>query len=386
MAWIRVADQQGDILAESDDPGEPRLTEETLQALLERRAQSVAETHLTPAGEVVVVALPFRFRFPDERPGLTGESPVVGRPKFKLAEVALYLHGTADVFRPLRRNLVVSMAAALALVAAMVVFALRFPSYLRGKELEQQLELARRVQQELLPRECPACEQLDFAAECVPAWEVGGDYYDVFPTRQGQIALVLGDVSGKGLSAALLIGVVHGAVCTASEVWNGMNHAELTRQVNELLCTRTAGNRFVTLFWAYYDPQQQALRYVNAGHLPPLLVRRGAKEITEVHRLESGGPVLGLLPEASYEPGEAALRADDLLVIYSDGVTEATNASGDEFGDERLWRTIQANAQRSARDLQQEILRQVKEFARREPLRDDLTLLVARVAQQAGAS
>jgi hypothetical protein len=395
IAWIRTVNQQGALLAASGDPSGRSIPEESLQTLLEVRAQSVSETISAPNGEVLVVTMPFRFRLMEpgaerggrpsgRREGVIG-SPAgagAGRPRFNIAEVSLYLHGTDDPFQPLRRNLVVSILAALALLGSMIILFLRLPSYLHGRQLEQQLAVARRVQQELLPHTCPTCERLDFSAECLPAWEVGGDYYDILPTGNGQIGLVLGDVSGKGLPAALLMGLLHGAVRAYSGLWNGANQPEITKELNELLRARTTSERFVSLFWAYYDPHKHLLHYVNAGHLPPLLARRGADGESEIQRLEKGGPVLGLLPKATYEQGEVALREGDLLVLYSDGVVEATNSSNEEFGEERLIQAVEANWQRSAAEIQGQILQEVTSFAGHKGLEDDLTLLVARVGAQ----
>lgn len=380
IAWMRIAGHDGEILARAGESDKNRVPEQVLQALFARREQRVAEKRRLARSEVLVVTLPFRFRFPSERPGLGGIPGVAGQPKFKVAEVALYLHGAADAFRPVRRNLVVSMASAAALLAALGIIAFRFRVYLRDREFEQQLTVARRVQQELLPQECPACESIDFAAVCVPAWEVGGDYYDVFRTGRGEIALLLGDVSGKGLPAALLMGLLHGAIRAASAAWNGDNHTPLAAQLNDLLCLRTSQDRFVSLFWAFFDPRKGKLRYVNAGHLPPILLRRNASGSATALRLETGGPVLGLLPDATFEQGEVALEDGDLLVLYSDGVVEATNTMGVEFGEARVLQTGREKWDRTARQVQKAILEQVTKFIGREPLRDDMTLLVLRVA------
>jgi sigma-B regulation protein RsbU (phosphoserine phosphatase) len=233
--------------------------------------------------------------------------------------------------------------------------------------------LARSVQQELLPKACPACSRLDFVAECLPAWDVGGDYYDVFAAGRDSVMLVLGDVCGKGLPAALLMGLVHGAVRTAARS-PSLDLAAMAGQLNELLCLRTAGERFVSLFWASCDPGRSVLEYVNAGHLPPVLVRGGA-----LHRLTAGGPVLGLLPQAPYQQATLPLHAGDLLVVYSDGLVEAVNASGGEFGEGRLLAAVEAHHHRPVAEVRTAILEAVRAFRGSTPLPDDLTLLVARV-------
>ncbi len=384
IAWVRVADQQGEILASAGAKDAERIPQTVVETILDLRSQSVAETRSTPAGEVFVVRLPFRFRLTDERPGLVGEGVAPGRPRFKLAEIALFSHGAADPFWPLRRDLAVTIVAALALLASMGVFAWRLPAYLRSREINQQLALARRVQQELLPRKCPSCAGLDFAAECIPAWEVGGDYYDVFPTRSGQICMLLGDVAGKGLPAALLMGLLHGAVRAASANWNVENHAELASQLNEILCARTSSDRFVSLFWACYEPRSRELHYVNAGHLPPMVVRRQRESGSEILRLETGGPVLGLLPDAPYAQGSLTLQPSDLLVLFSDGLVEAMAPDDTEFGDERLVERIRTASHDSLDQLRQKILNEVQKFVAGRPLGDDLTLLLVRFGPAPG--
>jgi sigma-B regulation protein RsbU (phosphoserine phosphatase) len=241
--------------------------------------------------------------------------------------------------------------------------------------------VARRVQQDLLPRECPDCTGLDFAVEFLPAFEVGGDFYDIFRVPNGDIALVLGDVSGKGLPAALLMGVSHGAIRATSAGWTRTNHAELTSQLNELLCERTAGNRYVTLFWGFVESDGRTISYVNAGHLPPLLMRSGPDGGVEVERLDAGGPVVGLLPGVPYTSGKVGLRDGDLLIAFSDGLTEAADASDEEFGSERIIAAVQRGLGRVPRDVLAVILEAAKAFAGNQPFRDDLTLLVVRVGR-----
>jgi serine phosphatase RsbU (regulator of sigma subunit) len=150
----------------------------------------------------------------------------------------------------------------------MILLWLRFPHY-RGKQLEGQTELARQVQTDLLPAGGAAIENLDFAAACVPAWQVGGDFYDVFSAGDARIAIVLGDVSGKGLPAAVVAGVLLGAVRASSWTAGSGEHEASSRRLSELLRTRTSLERFASLFWCYYESESQLLRYVNAGHLPP---------------------------------------------------------------------------------------------------------------------
>jgi serine phosphatase RsbU (regulator of sigma subunit) len=380
IAWIRLIDRNGEVLAESGDavgppvlPGDLRLRRDS--------GEDGSEMRQTPSGEVLVTVLPFRYRFGNRRPGFGQRPPPGGPPRPGVMEMALFTEGAAVEFRGLRQNLIVSLSAALALVASMVLLALRFRHYLRGRQLEQQLELARRVQQDLLPPECPSFGNLDVAAECVPAWQVGGDFYDVFSGDRGRIAMLVGDVSGKGLPAALLMGLLHGAVRSTSWIGTGSEHEESSRRLNQLLCMRTSAERFASLFWCHYDPETRELCYVNAGHLAPMIAARNGDDALEIRRLEEGGPALGVLPAAQYRQGETELLPGDLMVMYSDGVVEATNAAEEEFGEDRLTSAIHETWGRSSREIRDEILSRVRSFLGNEQAHDDLTVLIVRVGE-----
>jgi sigma-B regulation protein RsbU (phosphoserine phosphatase) len=255
----------------------------------------------------------------------------------------------------------------------MAVFLVKIGSYLKGRELENQLSLARQVQRDLLPENCPECSDFDFAAECIPAWQVGGDYYDMFRTPEGQLAMTLGDVSGKGLPAALVMSLVNGAIRTSTRSWSEQNLGSLAEELNRLLLLRTSPERFLTLFWAVCDPERNHLYYVNAGHLPPFLLRGKTREM---ERLESGGPVLGILPGANYTQGETGFEAGDLLVLFSDGLVEATNDSQEEFGENRLIHVLQRSADNPIGQIKEQILKAVTEFSGAKVYSDDLTVLL----------
>jgi sigma-B regulation protein RsbU (phosphoserine phosphatase) len=292
--------------------------------------------------------------------------------------MALYTDSASAGFGRLRRNLVISSSAALGLLASMVVLWLRLPHYVRGKQLERQTELARQVQTDLLPAAGAASANLEFSAECVPAAQVGGDFYDVFSDDKGRIAIVLGDVSGKGLPASVVAGLLLGAVRASDWMAGCREHEAASRRIGELLRTRTSLDRFASLFWCYYEPESQVLRYVNAGHLPPLLVRRKAGGEFEIARLTEGGPVLGLLPKADYRQGQAAVCCGDLLVLYSDGVVEAENAAGEQFDEDRVLAAVRENSDSSSTGMRDEIVKRVHAFLGNAPPQDDLTLIVAR--------
>jgi sigma-B regulation protein RsbU (phosphoserine phosphatase) len=293
--------------------------------------------------------------------------------------VAVYAASVSAVFGDLIRDLIIYCSAAIGLVASMALLWFRFPNYVRGKQLERQTELARQVQMDLLPPADSDLEDLDFAAECVPAWQVGGDFYDAFSTDEGHTAIVLGDVSGKGLPASVVVGLLVGAVRASSWLAGKAEHEASTARLSELLRARTSFERFASLFWCYYEPETRLLRYVNAGHLPPMVIKHNGAGELEILRLEEGGPVLGVVAGAEYEQGQAAVDIGDLLVLYSDGVVEAMNAAEEQFSEERLLAIIRENSARPSAEIRDEILRRVHAFLGKTQPQDDLTLVVARI-------
>jgi sigma-B regulation protein RsbU (phosphoserine phosphatase) len=267
-------------------------------------------------------------------------------------------------------------------MAALVLLAVRFPHYLRAQQIERELNLARRVQADLLPSPDTLSPYVDFSTECISAWQVGGDFCDVFHVAEDRTALVLGDVSGKGISAALLMALIHGAIHSVSWTRSTQDHVNASRQLNTLLCQKTAIERFTSLFWGCFDPQRSTIQYINAGHLPPYLVRKTGNDF-EAHRLETGGPVMGLLPNANYQQGEEFAAPGDLLVAFSDGVVEAAGEAGEEFGDKRLLQAIQDHWDASATDIRNAIHQRLKEFTGDVPVVDDQTLIVVRFKHSA---
>jgi hypothetical protein len=383
IAWVRVTDMMGRTLVHSGNAVGAPFAAETLRQAFEEFTP-VSQVRLTESGKVLVTALPLRIaRRPpmprDGRDSVREPGSVAGpRPVPWVVEMALYLDSASGAFGRLRTNLIVSSSAALGLVASMILLWLRLPHYVRGKQLERQTELARQVQMDLLPPADGAFESLDVAAACVPALQVGGDFYDVFSAEDARIAIVVGDVSGKGLPAAVVVGLLLGAVRASGWMGGSREHEVSSRRLSELLRTRTSLERFASLFWCYYEPESQVLRYVNAGHLPPILVHRNGDGELEIKRLTEGGPVLGLLQGAEYRQGRTAVSSGDLLVLYSDGVVEATSASGEQFDEDRLLAAIHENAAGSPARIREEILKRVHAFLGKEQPQDDITLLVAR--------
>jgi hypothetical protein len=384
VLWIRVLDTTGRVVAQKGTP------EAVAQSVLTWPADGMepheprSATIQTVQGKALLVALPLRLGHPPPLPNELGRSPnsaasspaqqfgtAAGEhPGWCILEVAVSLKAVSESFAGLRQNLVVGVIASLALLASLALIALRAPHYVRGRHLENELALARRVQDDLHPKPQSLTPHLAFAASSAAADQVGGDFHDIFEAEAGRTAIVLGDVSGKGVPAALLASVLHGAIRSSG----GSQHELACERINRMLCERTARERFATLFWGVFDPAQGTLRYVNAGHAAPLLVRA---HHNSVERLDAaGGPVLGLLPSASYQAGVVTLNGGDTLVLYSDGVSETTNAQWEEFGDARVAQLATARASASPQELCDRIVREVARFSSSDVLADDRTLLV----------
>ena len=373
FVWVRVLDLDGAIITEAGktDYAQAYKPGELTRILQDRERPPGIRT--TPSGNILVDLSTIRIGSP---PARGSRIPMV----FGVIEIGVNMDGVSTRFGPLRENLIVGCLAAFALLGAVIVIGLRFRHYLRSKQVEEQLAMARRVQFDLLPPGSLLTRDIEFAARCVPAWQVGGDFYDAFETGDHQIALVLGDVSGKGLSAALLMGVVQGVVHASNGTGVPANHEQSMERLNHLLCMKTARERFVSLFWCYFDPVQSVLRYINAGHLPPLLIRKNAAGKFEVLKLDQGGgPVLGLLPGATYEQAGISVQPGDLLVVFSDGILEAANSLDEEFGEERILPAVEENWAGSPTEICDAILAKVRVFLGKELPHDDQTLMVVRL-------
>jgi len=270
--------------------------------------------------------------------------------------------------------------------------------------LRRELEFATQVQQRLFPQSAPILASLELAGVCHPAHGVGGDYYDFLVLGNGLIGIAVADVAGKGVSAALLMSTVQASLRSQALLVN-VQLTELVASMNRLLCGSTDTSSYATFFYAQFDERTLQLTYVNAGHNPPLLVRAGtiwrADGVGQVARvngeaesvaassvaaadqwirlLETGGPVIGLFETCTYEHEILAVQSGDVLVAYTDGVTEALNPEGEEFGEARLRPLVTAHAHLSAEGLKDQIVRSVREWCRDEPQFDDMTLVVMKV-------
>lgn len=237
----------------------------------------------------------------------------------------------------------------------------------------QEMEIARQVQAKLLPQQAPALATLDCAGNCIQTRAVGGDYYDFLDLGAGRLALVLADISGKGISAALLMANLQ-ANLRSQYALALEDIPRLLRSVNHLFYKNTETQHYATAFFAVYDDETRTLRYVNCGHNAPMLLRASG----EAERLEGTATVLGLFEQWDCEVGQRRLFPGDVLAIYTDGVTESVGAGDEEYGETRLLRVLQANRSRSARELMDAVIADVQRFSVGEQA-DDLTLVIARV-------
>ncbi|MGO8933268.1 MAG: PP2C family protein-serine/threonine phosphatase [Terracidiphilus sp.] len=236
------------------------------------------------------------------------------------------------------------------------------------RQHEQEAEHAREIQQALMPKELPRIAGCHLAAECVPSRIVGGDYYDAIRLGDSRVAIAIGDVSGKGMGAALLMSNLQAIVRAFAPA--GLAPNELCARANQLIAANVAPGKYITFFYAVVDTAKMRIDYCNAGHNPPLLHHRDNALVT----LGEGGPVLGILPAATYAFGAAELRPQDCLVLYTDGITEAANAEDEEFGEERLKALLSLNAG-SPDQRRDEIVAAVSQFSNG-IFHDDVTLFV----------
>jgi sigma-B regulation protein RsbU (phosphoserine phosphatase) len=240
--------------------------------------------------------------------------------------------------------------------------------------LERELQLAAEIQRALLPEALQSGPHFEVAAASIPCRAIGGDFFDYFNLPDGYFAFAVGDVAGKGPPAALLTAMIQGAF--AAQVTSAGSPAALMAHVNRTLIRRAIQSRFATVMYGMLSPDGR-LTYSNAGHNPPVLIGRN-----DVRRLDKGGLILGLFPQATYEEETLDLEEGDTLVVFSDGVTEALNTAGDEFGEERLLPCLDEHRACRPQELRDRILESVRTFAASAAQNDDVTALVLRYRKQ----
>lgn len=277
------------------------------------------------------------------------------------------------------RELLMSIAGQLALIIDNARLTERMVAQER---MRRELALAAEVQQRLLPAQAPKSSGIEIAGFCEPARGVGGDYYDFINFDNSQLGVAIADVAGKGMPAALLMSTVQATLRSltarnGSSVPANFDLSSIVAKLNRLLFNSTNGEHYVTFFYATFDQATQRLTYVNAGHNPPLFLRADAND--DFHLLTSGGLVAGAFEHAAYEQETVQMKANDLLFLYTDGLSEALNCDGEEFGASRIMDTLKSIATLSADQIRDVVVRRVKEWCSGMSLYDDLTFVVLKV-------
>jgi sigma-B regulation protein RsbU (phosphoserine phosphatase) len=241
------------------------------------------------------------------------------------------------------------------------------------ERINRELEIAREVQERLFPQDLPQFPGLDYAGCCRPALGVGGDYYDFIQLSDHELGIAIGDVSGKGFPAALMMASLRASL-RGQIIGHEMDLTQLMANVNTLVYEGSTSNRYATFFYARFDVESRELTYVNAGHNPPLIVRGGS----DIVRLDVGGPVVGLLPGFPYQQATIVLQPSDLLIAFTDGISEAMNEQDQEWGEDRLIECVQT-VSATAEETMRRIIAAADAFVGAAKQHDDMTIIVARI-------
>jgi len=243
------------------------------------------------------------------------------------------------------------------------------------ERLSYELEIAREVQERLYPQSYPPVPGVEYRGYCRPAQGIGGDYYDFLQLGGGKLGIAIGDVSGKGIAAALVMASLQASL--RSQAISGTDSlATLMANLNRLVFDASTSSRYATFFYAAFDPETRELRYVNAGHNPPFILRGG-----EVIRLETGGPVIGLLKGARYEQGSCSLAPGDILILFTDGVSEAMTGGDEEWGEERLVASAREHAGLHPAQMIEAIFQDADAHTGSAPQYDDMTLIAIKLTR-----
>jgi len=259
--------------------------------------------------------------------------------------------------------------------AAIAIYNSRLVEELKEAErVKREMEIARRIQMSLLPEEPPQVKGLELAGRCVPASAVGGDYYDFFPA-DGQVSFLVADVSGHSVGSALMMAITRSVL--RSEIARGKSPAEVLANTNAAMYEDLSqAELFITAFYISYDKRTRIITYANGGHNLPFVWRAREGSYT---LLDGDGMLIGVLEDVSYEERTTELQLGDVLVLYTDGVTEARNKGGEQFGEERLYQVVEEKSHLSAQELLDEIYRRVRQFSGELAQRDDITMLIMKV-------
>jgi sigma-B regulation protein RsbU (phosphoserine phosphatase) len=243
--------------------------------------------------------------------------------------------------------------------------------------MNRELAIAREVQQRLFPQSYPEIPGVAYFGTCRPAQQVGGDYYDFLELPRHALGLAIGDVSGKGIPASLLMATLQASL--RGQVVSGAASIDrVMENINKLVHAASSVNRYATFFYAQYEPDLSRLTYVNAGHNPPMLLRQNGSG-TEVIRLEAGGPPVGLFAKSAYQSSWLELQGGDLLVLFTDGISEAMNTADEEWGEDRLLESIKKSHEDTPNEMVDAIFQAADEFTLDAPQHDDMTIVTLRV-------
>jgi sigma-B regulation protein RsbU (phosphoserine phosphatase) len=241
-----------------------------------------------------------------------------------------------------------------------------------SKQVERELKIAKDIQLSLLPQSLPALKNFEISVIYKPLSEVGGDYYDTL-TNNNKTTIIVADVEGKGLSAALL-GASSQAVLHSMNEFYSEKPAKFIAKANSLIYDFTKGKRFITLFWMILDDENKTVSYVNAGHIEPVLISNG-----KVKKLSKGGFLTGFLKSADYEDETISLQSNDLITIFTDGVVEVESPEGEEYGEERLYEFLKQNSLFSSQKIKESFIEEIDDFSKGTKYRDDFTFLLIKV-------
>jgi sigma-B regulation protein RsbU (phosphoserine phosphatase) len=252
------------------------------------------------------------------------------------------------------------------------------------ERLERELEIAKEVQEQLFPNHPPRMDRIEVAGVCLPARVVSGDYYDFLPLGMNELGLAMGDICGKGISAALLMANLQATLrSNVMNLWSENREdgdrmvSDVVDRLNKQIYSFTTANKFATFFYALYDGKGQTMTYCNAGHNPPLYFVGD-----EVRRLTTGGTIVGVFADSTYDQETIRLNEGDLFVAYTDGIVESINEYGEEYGEERLIRLIREHRDLSAEGIKEVIVQNVLDWAFAEERDDDMTLIIAKILKQ----
>jgi sigma-B regulation protein RsbU (phosphoserine phosphatase) len=248
-----------------------------------------------------------------------------------------------------------------------------FNEELEKQKLEEELDLAREIQQNLLPSSIPEFEHYEIAAVNMSSKQVGGDYYDIIPLQNNKFCVAIADVSGKGAPASLMMANIQAFLQVLCR--QDVDIVESTGVMNDLIYANSTDGRFITFFWAVVCNETKEFRYVNAGHNPPLLIRNG-----EITKFRKGGIILGVVETTiPYVSESVNLQSDDVIILFTDGISEALNPQGEEYSDEKLEETALRLSSGSATEILDGIKKEVHDYAKGAPQSDDITMVVIKV-------